>query len=189
MTLHKITEFCKEWFSICPNTISKFCMIAILKSSIKGNFDSKKLVGIFMFFHSTELHLSKCNGSWVVSNKQNVNFNFQPPAIFIFLVFHKSCLIENSHHLKICQHTKFLVPTLIGASFACTPVVWTSHHCHVQKSVKENNDSNKTHRYGHDLSLCQLCVSATAHKLSTFNKMWILNFDHLPCWYFSFFTK
>jgi hypothetical protein len=37
-----------------------------------------------------QTRLSKCNGSWNASIKQNVNFKFQPPAIFVFFVFRKS---------------------------------------------------------------------------------------------------
>jgi hypothetical protein len=41
MSLHKITEFYTEWFSICPNITSKFHTIAIFKSFVKEN-DSYK---------------------------------------------------------------------------------------------------------------------------------------------------
>jgi hypothetical protein len=49
-----------------------------------------------MIFNCTQFHLSKCNDSWVVSIKQNLNFNFQPPTTFVFFVslksnFTKSC--------------------------------------------------------------------------------------------------
>jgi hypothetical protein len=42
-----------------------------------------------------KVHLSKCNGSWVVSTKQNMNFNIQTAAMFIFFVFDKNCLIKS----------------------------------------------------------------------------------------------
>jgi hypothetical protein len=48
-----------------------------------------------MIFYYTEVHLSKCNGSWVVSTKQNMNFNIQLAAIFIFFVFDKNDLIKS----------------------------------------------------------------------------------------------
>jgi hypothetical protein len=54
-----------------------------------------------MIFQCTELHLPKCNGSWVLSIKQNVNFNFELPAMFVFFVFRKSSLIKVVHRLKI----------------------------------------------------------------------------------------
>jgi hypothetical protein len=34
--------------------------------------------------------ISTCSGSYVVSIKQNVNYNFQPPAMLIWLVSHNS---------------------------------------------------------------------------------------------------
>jgi hypothetical protein len=57
MTLHKITEFYTEWFSVYPNITSKFRTIAILKNCVKQNNDST------MISYYTKVHLSKCNGS------------------------------------------------------------------------------------------------------------------------------
>jgi hypothetical protein len=45
MTLHKITEFYTEWFSICLNTTSQFCTMTILKSFVKQIMIQIKLVG------------------------------------------------------------------------------------------------------------------------------------------------
>jgi hypothetical protein len=42
MTLHKITEFCTEWFSVYPNITSTFRTIAIFKNCVKQNNDSNK---------------------------------------------------------------------------------------------------------------------------------------------------
>jgi hypothetical protein len=42
MTLHKITEFYTEWYSVCPNITSKFRTIAIFKNYVKQNNDSNK---------------------------------------------------------------------------------------------------------------------------------------------------
>jgi hypothetical protein len=42
MTLHKITEFYTEWFSVYPNITSKFRTIAIFKNYVKQNNDSNK---------------------------------------------------------------------------------------------------------------------------------------------------
>jgi hypothetical protein len=93
MTLHRITKFNTEWFIVCLNIISKFRSIIIFRSFVKHNGDSKKLVGISMIFHCTELDLSYWNYSWVASLKKK--HNFQPPAMLIVLVFHKNCLIRS----------------------------------------------------------------------------------------------
>jgi hypothetical protein len=42
----------------------------------------------------TKVHLSKCNGSWVVSTKQTMNFNIQTAAILVFFVFDKNGLMN-----------------------------------------------------------------------------------------------
>jgi hypothetical protein len=74
-----------------------------------------------MISYYTKVHLSKCNGSWVDSTEQTMNFNIQTAAMFVFFVFDK-----NFHPLKIYQYTKFHGPTLTGAIFASTSEVWTS---------------------------------------------------------------
>jgi hypothetical protein len=43
----------------------------------------------------TEVHLPKLNGSWVVSTKQNMNFNIQPAAMFVFFVFDRNGPIKS----------------------------------------------------------------------------------------------
>jgi hypothetical protein len=78
-----------------------------------------------MTSYYTKVHLSKCNGSWVVSAKQTMNFNIQTAAIFVFLFLTKMVLLKVVHPLKIYQYTKFRGPTLTGASFASTSEVWT----------------------------------------------------------------
>jgi hypothetical protein len=40
-----------------------------------------------MISYYTKVHLSECNGLWVVSTKQNMNFNIQTAAMFVFFVF------------------------------------------------------------------------------------------------------
>jgi hypothetical protein len=65
------------------------------KVSLKKIIIWIRLVGTFMIFHCTKLRLSKCNSSWVVSIKQTVNFKFQPPVMFVFVVSHKSGLIKS----------------------------------------------------------------------------------------------
>jgi hypothetical protein len=77
-----------------------------------------KLIGMSMISYYTKVNLSKCNGSWVVSTKQTMNFNIQTAAMFVFFVFDKISLITFVHPLKIYQYTKFHGPTLTGASFA-----------------------------------------------------------------------
>jgi hypothetical protein len=42
MTLHKITEFYTELFSVYPNITSKFRTIAIFKNCVKQNNDTNK---------------------------------------------------------------------------------------------------------------------------------------------------
>jgi hypothetical protein len=42
MTLHKITEFYTEWFSVYPNIISKVRTMAIFKNCVKQNNNSNK---------------------------------------------------------------------------------------------------------------------------------------------------
>jgi hypothetical protein len=56
-----------------------------------------KLTGISMIntLFQSSFHLSKYNGSWVVSTKQNVDFNIQTAAMFVFFVFNKNSLIKS----------------------------------------------------------------------------------------------
>jgi hypothetical protein len=54
-----------------------------------------KLTGMSMISYYTRVHLSKCNGSWVVSTKQTMNFNIQTAAMFVFFVFDKNGLIKS----------------------------------------------------------------------------------------------
>jgi hypothetical protein len=53
-----------------------------------------------MISYYTKVHLSKCNGSWVVSTKQTTNFNIQTTAIFVFFVFDKNGLIKSCSSYK-----------------------------------------------------------------------------------------
>jgi hypothetical protein len=79
-----------------------------------------------MIFYNTKIHLSKCNGSRVVSTKQTMNFKIQLAAMFVFFVLSKMVSLKVVHPLKIYQYTKFHVPTLTGASFASISEVRTS---------------------------------------------------------------
>jgi hypothetical protein len=94
MTLHKITEFYTERFSVYPKTTSKFRTIAIFKNCVKIMIQIK-LISMSMFSYYTKAHLSKCNGSWVVSTKQTMNFNIQTAAMFVFFVFVTNGLIKS----------------------------------------------------------------------------------------------
>jgi hypothetical protein len=93
------------------------------KSSVKEIMIQRTLVGMSMNFYHTILHLSKCNSPWVVSIKKNVNFNLQPHAMFVFLVFSQVVLLKVIHPLKIYQHTKCHSRRLTGASFTSTSEV------------------------------------------------------------------
>jgi hypothetical protein len=80
-----------------------------------------KLIGM------SEVHLSKCNGSWVVSTKQTMNFNIQTAACSYVLFLTKMVELKVVNPLKINQYyTKCHGPTLTGVSFASTSEVWTS---------------------------------------------------------------
>jgi hypothetical protein len=57
-----------------------------------------------------KFHLSKCNGSWAISIKQNLTSNFQPPSTFVFWVFTNMVQLRAVHPLKICQNTTFHGP-------------------------------------------------------------------------------
>jgi hypothetical protein len=43
MTLHKIIEFCKDWFSLWPTLNSKIQTTIIFKSSVRENIDLNKI--------------------------------------------------------------------------------------------------------------------------------------------------
>jgi hypothetical protein len=69
MTVDKITELCPERFNVCPNISLEFFNIVIFKNFIKQNNDCL---------------------SAVVSIKQNMDVNLQPPYIFVSFVCHKN---------------------------------------------------------------------------------------------------
>jgi hypothetical protein len=69
-----------------------------------------QLIGMSMISYSTEVHLSKCNSSWVVSTKQTPNFNIQTAAMFVFFVLTKMVLLKVVHPLKIISIQNFMVP-------------------------------------------------------------------------------
>jgi hypothetical protein len=53
MTMHKITEFYTEWFSVCSNITSKFRTMAIVRSFAKENDDANKT---YMYVHNLLLY-------------------------------------------------------------------------------------------------------------------------------------
>jgi hypothetical protein len=63
MTLHKITEFYTELFSVYHNITSKFRTIAIFKNCVKKIMIQIKLIGVSIISYYTKVHLPKCNGS------------------------------------------------------------------------------------------------------------------------------
>jgi hypothetical protein len=101
MTLHKITEVYTAWFSVYPNITSKFRTIANLKTASNNITIQIKLIGTSMISYYTKVHLSKCNGLWVVSTKQTKNFSIQTAAMFVFLFLTKMALLKVVHPLKI----------------------------------------------------------------------------------------
>jgi hypothetical protein len=60
MTMHIVTEFYKEWFSVCPNVTTEIRIIAIFNSLVKHKLIQIKLVDLSMIFYCTKFHLSKC---------------------------------------------------------------------------------------------------------------------------------
>jgi hypothetical protein len=53
-----------------------------------------------MISYYSKVHLSKCNGSRVVSTKQTMNFIIQTAAMFVFFVFDKTSLIKSCSSFK-----------------------------------------------------------------------------------------
>jgi hypothetical protein len=136
MTLHKITEFYEDCFSVLPNITSKFLTIATFKSFVKKMIKIK-LICMSVTFYCAKLHFScKCNGSWVVSIKLNTNFNYKLPSSFRMFVFPQNALLQRVYPLKIYQHATFHGPTLACASFAFTSEVRTSA---ILKRLKERD--------------------------------------------------
>jgi hypothetical protein len=69
-----------------------------------------KLIGMSMISYCTKGHLSKCNGSWVVSTEQTMNFNIQTAAMFVFF-FYKNGLIKSCSSFEdLSVYNIFMVP-------------------------------------------------------------------------------
>jgi hypothetical protein len=96
LSAYKISSSDVDWYNFRIHLRSlKIPPSPYSKAPLKKMMIQMKLVGMLMIFHFTKLRLSKCNGSWVASIKQNVNFKFQPLAMFIFLVYRKSSIIKS----------------------------------------------------------------------------------------------
>jgi hypothetical protein len=99
-TLHRVVR-------VCPNITSKFHTISIFKCLSKQNNDWDKTCRYMpVIFYYSELHLSKCSSSWVSSIKQNMNLNFQPSTMVVFLVCRKCGLIESCSFFEVLSAYK-----------------------------------------------------------------------------------
>jgi hypothetical protein len=109
------------------NITYNFALSSYLRASSVKIMIQITIAGMPMIFYCVRLYLSKCNGTCIVSVKQNMDFNFQPHSTYVFLIFHqkKKALLKVVNPLKIHQYTKFHGPTLTGASFASTSEVLT----------------------------------------------------------------
>jgi hypothetical protein len=93
--------FCAERLIVWPDIITK-CRTAIFRSFVKLNNDSYKAC---RYVHDILLYQFHLSYSYV---KRNTNFKFQTPARFVFLVFHKNCLMRKAiHPLNTYQHRQF----------------------------------------------------------------------------------
>jgi hypothetical protein len=94
MTMHKITEFYTELFSVYPNITSKVRTIAIFKNCVKQNNDSNKT-----YRYVQDRLLYQSSFVWVQrfmsSTKQTMNFNIQTAAVLVFFIFDKNGLIKS----------------------------------------------------------------------------------------------
>jgi hypothetical protein len=77
-----------------------------------------------MIFYYTKFHLSKCNGSWVVSTKQTMNFNNQLAAMFVFFVSDKNCLIKRSISIQNFMFPRWLMQVLHPSQKFERPPFW-----------------------------------------------------------------
>jgi hypothetical protein len=106
------------------SVVWKFHHRHIQKGSLKKTVTQIILIGMSITFHCTKLRLRKCNGSWVVAIKQNVNFKYLSPAIFVFFsVFRKNGFIT------CCSSSEYLSEYKISWSywsFAFISDIWIS---------------------------------------------------------------
>jgi hypothetical protein len=105
-----------------------------------------KLVGMSMIFYYTKVHLSKFNGSWVVSTKQTMNFNIQLAAMFVFFFF----FVDKTGLLKSCSSFEDLSVYKIS----CSHVDWCKFWIHLRSLnishfVMVEGTGLKSRRRGH----------------------------------------
>jgi hypothetical protein len=99
---YKISLWQADWCKFCVHLRSLIIPPSpYSKAPFKNTVIYIKLAGIFMICHCSKLRLSKCSGSWVVSIKQNNNFKFQLPTMFILFAFCKSVLLKVIRPLNI----------------------------------------------------------------------------------------
>jgi hypothetical protein len=141
-----------------PHWLVKFCIhlssLKILPSPYSKDMSKKviiqtKLVGMYMSFHCTKLHLSKCNSSLVVSIKQNVNFKFQLPAMFLFVVFRKNGLIKSCSSSENLSEYKISWPYVNWCKFCIHlkfefPAFWNGCSCGIKNCCAEVTYSGMT---------------------------------------------
>jgi hypothetical protein len=72
---------------------------------MKENNDSNKTYRYVNDISLHQINLPKCNGSQVVSIKQNMNLNIQPPAMLVLMAFYKCASIW------ICSSVQVLYPS------------------------------------------------------------------------------
>jgi hypothetical protein len=122
---YKMAWFHFDWCKFCMHLTSLKIPPSQLKCSIKENNESNKTC---RYVHGISLYqtFQKCNCSWFVSIEQNVNFKFQPPAIFVFLVSRKSDFIKSYSSSEDRSAYKTSWSRLEWWKFASTSEVWTS---------------------------------------------------------------
>jgi hypothetical protein len=119
-----------QYFSDCPNITSKHRSIDVFKTFVKQNNDWNKTCTYVHELLLPKLHLSKRSSSWLVSVKQNINFNFQQRSTFVCFVCHKNFLTKccsfsedvpayriswcHGHWIKFCIHLRSLNAYHIG---------------------------------------------------------------------------
>jgi hypothetical protein len=108
-----------------PIFFSPQAVLYLLRSTVSYTAESRnsRLISqnVSTMFYYAEVHLYKCNGNWVVTINQNMNFNFHPAATFAHVL--KMILFKVVHPLNIYEHTKFNDPML---TIAPTSEIWRS---------------------------------------------------------------
>jgi hypothetical protein len=97
MTLHNITKFYAECFSVRPKITSNFPIIATLKISAKKKIIQIKLVGMSMIFNVQNfIYLNAAIYVFLSVNKMWILKITRPPYSYVFTAFRKSGHNENS---------------------------------------------------------------------------------------------